>query len=85
MKEQRDTYSAIFWLNGKNKDMLKHSFAQMAKRLHIEYPSSTLLRRAAGEKDADQIVAAINQWLSIKGNTQWILIFDNVDNPKSLV
>ncbi len=82
MKEHRDTYSAIFWLNGKNEDMLKHSFAQMAKRLHIEYPSSTLLRRAAEEKDADQVVAAINQWLSIKGNTQWILIFDNVDNPK---
>ena len=27
MKEHRDIYSAIFWLNGKNKDMLKQSFA----------------------------------------------------------
>ncbi len=64
MKEHRD-YSAIFWLNGKNEDMLKHSLAQIAKRLHIEYPSSTLLRRAAEEKDADQVVAVIKQWLSM--------------------
>ncbi len=32
MKEHRDTYSAIFWLNGKNEDMLKQSFAGIAKR-----------------------------------------------------
>lgn len=24
----------------------------------------------------------MKQWLSIRGNTQWILVFDNVDNPK---
>ena len=82
IKEHRDIYSAIFWLNGKNEDTLKQSFAQMAKRLYIEYPSSALLRSAAEEKDADQIVAVIKQWLSIKGNTRWILVFDNVDNPK---
>ena len=82
MKEHRDIYSAIFWLNGKNEDTLKHSFAQMAKRLHLEFPSSALLSRAAEEKDADQVVAVIKQWLSMKGNTQWILVFDNVDNPK---
>ena len=82
MKEHGDIYSAIFWLNGKTEDTLKYSFAQMAKRLHIEYPSSVLLRRAAEEKDADQVVALIKQWLSKRGNTQWILVFDNVDNPK---
>lgn len=82
MKEHRDIYSAIFWLNGKTEDTLKHSFAQLANRLHIEYPSSALLRRAAEEEDYDQAVAVIKQWLSIKANTQWILVFDNVDNPK---
>ena len=82
MREHRDIYSAIFWLNGKNEDTLKQSFANMARRLYIEYPFSALLRRAAEEKDADQVVVFIKQWLSIKGNTQWILVFDNVDNPK---
>ncbi len=54
----------------------------MAKRLHIEHPSSALLRTASEEKDVDQVVALIKQWLSIRGNTQWMLVFDNVDNPK---
>ena len=82
MKEHRNIYSAIFWLNGKNEDTLKHSFAHIAKRLRSEYPSSALLKRAAEIKDSDQVVTVIKQWLSIKGNTQWILVFDNVDNPK---
>ena len=82
LKEHRDIYSAIFWLNGKSEDMLKQSFVDMAKRLHHEYPSSALLRKTTEEKDADQVVAVVKQWLSLRGNTQWILVFDNVDNPK---
>ena len=82
LKKHRDIYPAIFWLNGKNEDTLKQSFADMAKRLYMEYPSSTLLKTAAEEQDANKIFAYINQWLSTRGNTQWILVFDNVDNPK---
>lgn len=81
-KQQRDHHSAIFWLNGKNEDISKQSFAKMAKRLHENYPSSASLRTAAESKDADQIVGAMKQWLSTKGNTQWILVFDYIDNPK---
>ena len=42
LKKHRDIYPAIFWLNGKNEDTLKRSFADMAKRLYMEYPSSIL-------------------------------------------
>lgn len=82
VKEHKDTYSAIFWLNGKNEDTLKQSFAVIAKRLHNEYPSSALLRTAAESQDIDQTVAAIKQWLSAKGNHRWMLVIDNIDNPK---
>ena len=82
LKRHRDIYPAIFWFNGKNEDTLKQSFAGVAKRLHKEYPSSMLLKTAAEGKDANQIVTVINQWLSIRGNDQWISVFDNVDNPK---
>ena len=82
MKEQRDKFSAILWLNGKNEDTLKKSFADIAKRLHNEYPCSTLLKMAIEEKNADQMVAAIKKWLSRRDNTRWILVFDNIDNPK---
>ena len=82
MKEHRDIFSAIFWLDGKNEDTLKQSFVDMAKRLHREYPSSALLRKTTEEKDDNQVVAVVKQWLSLRGNTRWFLVFDNVDNPK---
>lgn len=58
-KEETNNYSAIFWLNGKNKDTLKYSFAGMEKLLHNENTSSPLLTTAVKEKNADQIVEAI--------------------------
>ncbi|MCJ1430387.1 hypothetical protein MMC29_008305 [Sticta canariensis] len=82
VKERRDYYSAMFWLNGTNEDILKKNFFNLAKRLHDKHPSSTLLRTALESEDADQVVGAVKQWLSAKGNTRWILVFDNIDNPK---
>lgn len=82
-KEETNNYSAIFWLNGKNKDTLKYSFAGMEKLLHNENTSSPLLTTAVKEKSAGQIVEAIPKGLSIRENTRWILVFDNVDKPKT--
>lgn len=82
VKEYRDTYSAAFWLDGKDEDTLKKSFAGMATRLHREFPSSVTLKTAAEEQDANRVTEIIKGWLSTKGNTRWIMIFDNIDNPK---
>lgn len=76
-KEHQHRYTAAFWLNGKDEDTLKKSFADIAKRL-----SNADLSSDSQETDADHIVEIIKKWLSIKGNTRWIMIFDNVDNPK---
>ncbi|MCJ1347902.1 hypothetical protein MMC31_006132, partial [Peltigera leucophlebia] len=82
VKEHRDICSAIFWLNGKNEDSLKQSFVDMAKRLYNESQPSPLLTRALENNDTNQVVAALKNWFSSSGNTRWILVFDNVDNPK---
>lgn len=82
IKQQRDAYSAIFWLNGKSEDTVKRSFSSMATRLHGNYPSSPLLKTAAEATDDNQTVKAMKRWLSERNNTRWILVFDNVDNPK---
>ena len=76
-KEHQHNYTAAFWLNGKDEDTLKKSFAEIAKRLPEANSSSV-----SQESNADQIVETVKKWLSIGGNTRWILIFDNVDNPK---
>lgn len=77
-KKHQNSYTAAFWLNGKDEDTLKKSFVDIAKRLPESNPSSV-----SQERNADQTVEIVQKWLSIKGNTRWIMIFDNVDNPKS--
>jgi hypothetical protein len=83
LKDHRGTYSATFWLNGRTEDTLKQSFIDMARRLHSEHENSPLLKSAAKSKDVDQVVASIRKWFSIKENNKWMLVFDNVDNPKT--
>lgn len=82
VKKHRDKFSAVFWMNGKNEDTLKQSFADVVKRIYEEYPSSTSLKAAAESKNPNQVIEAVKQWLSTKGNTKWIVVFDNFDNPK---
>lgn len=72
----------MFWLNGRNENTVKQSFAGMASRLYNEYPTSAILMMAEEEQDINQAVAFIKQWLSVKENTRWILVFDNIDNLK---
>lgn len=54
----------------------------MAKRLYKAHPSSSSLKIAAESKDPENVVEAMKQWLSAKDNIQWLLVFDNFDNPK---
>lgn len=76
-KKNRDDYTAVFWLNGKDEDTLKKSFVDVAKLLPDSNPSSV-----PQEENAEQTVDNVRKWLSMKGNTRWIMIFDNFDNPK---
>ena len=39
-KRHKDNYSAIFWLNIKDEDSLKRSFAKLAKQILREHPSA---------------------------------------------
>lgn len=82
LKDHRDQYLATFWLNGKTEDMLKQSFVDVARRLHNEHENSSLLRTAATSEDVDVAVTSVRKWLSIKENYRWMLVFDNIDNPK---
>jgi hypothetical protein len=82
LKEHKDKYSGIFWLNGRSEDTLKQSFASMAGRLQSANKASPLLKKAVESKDIDEVVGCIRKWLSIKENYRWMLVFDNIDNPK---
>ena len=66
-------YTSVFWLNATTEVTLKQSFRFIVRRLH-KAPELEKL-------DDEQIVRRANDWLSDTRNTEWLLIFDNYDDP----
>jgi hypothetical protein len=72
----------VFWLNIKDENSLKQSFAKAARRILQEHPSASRLSIVNMEKNPDDVVDAVKAWLSLTENTKWLVIYDNYDNPK---
>ncbi|KAN0075779.1 HET domain containing protein [Elaphomyces granulatus] len=83
-KRHRDDYSAVFWLNIKDEDSLKQSFAKAAKQILREHPSASRLSSVDIKENFDEVIDAVKEWLSLSNNTRWLMIYDNYDNPKLL-
>ena len=81
-KKHRDDYTAVLWLNAKTEDTLKRSFAANARRLPKESFNQELLYSSQDEETLNTILRETQAWLSLPGNDRWLLIYDNVDNPK---
>ncbi|HET8841587.1 MAG TPA: FxSxx-COOH system tetratricopeptide repeat protein, partial [Ktedonobacteraceae bacterium] len=62
-------YQAIFWLAAETPESLINSLQQIAN--HLQLPERQAMEQA-------QIVAAVQQWLSI--HADWLLIADNVED-----
>jgi hypothetical protein len=80
-KRHKENYSAIFWLNIKDEDSLKQSFANVAKRILRAYPSARWLG-TVDMKNLDDVIDAVKAWLGLPYNTRWLVIYDNYDNPR---
>lgn len=81
-KKHRSDYTAVLWLNAKTEDTLKRSFAANARRLPKGLLSQELLDGPQNEEALTSILLQMRTWLDLPGNDRWLLIFDNVDNPK---
>jgi AAA ATPase-like protein len=81
-KRHRDSYSAVFWLNIKDEDSLRQSFAKAAKQILREHPSASQLSSVDVKENFDEVIDAVKAWLSLPNNTRWLMIYDNYDNPK---
>ena len=75
-------YSAVLWLNIKDEDSVKQSYARIAKRILQEYSSASQLASITDESQLDETVTAVKRWLGHAKNTRWLMVFDNYDNPK---
>ena len=73
-------FSSVFWLDGRTEDSLKQSIAICASRIlegQIVETSKAYSVTSAG--DVDAAVRDVMSWLSRPDNTDWLIIFDNVD------
>ena len=73
-------FSSVFWLDGGSEDSIKRSIAKCANRIvanQISDISRNYSTRRGGDLDA--VVEEVMSWLAEPGNTEWLLIIDNVD------
>lgn len=82
-KRHREDYSAVFWLNAKDNDSMVASFTNVARQILRDHPTAKGLESVDSPTAKDGVaVDAVRSWLSLRGNTRWLMLFDNLDNPK---
>ncbi|KAK2591966.1 hypothetical protein QQS21_010338 [Conoideocrella luteorostrata] len=91
-KRYRDEYSAIFWFNIKDEASIQQSFTKVAGQILQQHPNASRLsalnlqkdhlQKDHLQKDHELVVEAVKAWFNLPGNTRWLLIYDNYDNPR---
>lgn len=77
-RECGDSYSSVFWINAKDEASLKHDTANLST---IIFPG--LVYNSVEHKDFEKKqLERVRQWLSEPENHDWLLIYDNYDDPK---
>jgi N-terminal domain on NACHT_NTPase and P-loop NTPases/NB-ARC domain len=77
-KHNQATYSSVFWLNAKDEATLKQDYVALSRQL---FNQTTAINLSSREEE-DRAVQQVRKWLSQDGNDQWLIIFDNHDDPK---
>ena len=73
-------FSSVFWLDGRSEDSLKRSVASCASRIPEGQISESSRTFSAGDSgNLNAVVKEVMAWLARQDNTDWLLIFDNVD------
>ncbi|KAL9052265.1 MAG: hypothetical protein Q9162_005522 [Coniocarpon cinnabarinum] len=83
-KQFEKGFSARFWINGQSRETIQQSFDVIARRLLDEANLSQkkAFEVALEQNLTDQVVRLVKGWFSTPTNEKWLLVFDNVDNPK---
>ncbi|KAH8197158.1 hypothetical protein TruAng_008687 [Truncatella angustata] len=80
-KRYRDEYSAIFWFNIKDEAAIQQSFTKVARQILQQHPHADRLSTLDLQQN-HEVVEAVTTWFSLPGNTRWLLVYDNYDNPR---
>jgi tetratricopeptide (TPR) repeat protein/transcriptional regulator with XRE-family HTH domain len=66
-------YSAVFWISAETHETIVSSMVAIASQLNLPEKQ---------EKEQEKVIAAVTYWLTRHSN--WLLIFDNVEDPTLL-
>jgi molybdopterin-guanine dinucleotide biosynthesis protein len=70
IRQHKEKYTAIFWLNTNDKDSLKLSFQNVAQQMLRHHPSTSVLSSIDQDKDLDQVISVVKAWLDFSQNTR---------------
>lgn len=73
-RQHHARYTSVLWLNATSELTLLASFRSIAEIL-LAVPSTKKL-------DDEEVLRNVLRWLSDTRNTQWLLIYDNYDEPE---
>ncbi len=83
-RKHREDHTAIVWLNGQTQDSLKQSIAGVARSLPANQRSDSARDNLQqGSEELEEVIDEVLEWFGKPGNTQWLLIYDNVDRDAS--
>ena len=76
-------YDSLFWTDGRSEQSLRNSIAQMAELIPLPHVLDSTQKLPQNEGDLAKAFHAVQTWLTSAGNSQWLIIIDNVDNYTS--
>ena len=77
-KHHHGSYSSVIWLNAKDPNTLTNGYISLALRIMGEENCERELKRP----DVEEAVRYVRRWLSQPKNHQWLIIYDNYDDPQ---
>ena len=77
----QDQYTAVFWLESMDEQVLDGELASLAERIPVRDVLDVNGRVIDSMEAISKAKAAVLGWLALKGNSRWLIIFDNVISP----
>jgi hypothetical protein len=74
----KSSYTSFFWLNGKTEVTLIDSLLQIAPRL-TGGRTIDVEAQKKGIEESRKAAQDVLDWFTLEGNTQWLLVYDNID------
>lgn len=84
-RRHQHSFSLVLWLDGSSNSSIKQSLAAFASRIPAgQIPEASRMYAAGQGGDINAVVGDVLDWLSTPGNSDWLMVVDNVDRDHSM-